>query len=72
MGVIAMTLTKKQYSNIRAAVRNEMFKCRDSYLWYLEHEHGGPMTEYYYQRYEQYAALRDLLAQADEIELNIK
>ena len=67
-----MTLTTKQVSNIRAAVRNEMFKCRDSYLWYLEHEHDGPMTEYYCQRYEQYAALRDLLAQANELVLTIK
>ena len=72
MGVIAMTLTTKQYSNIRAAVRNEMFTSRDSYLWSLEHEHDGPMTEYYYPRYEQFAALRDLLAQADELVLNLK
>ena len=67
-----MTLTQKQYSNIRAAVRNEMFEPRDSYLWYLEHEPDDAMTEYYYQRYEQYAALRDLLTQADELVLTIK
>ena len=67
-----MTLTQKQYSNIRAAVRNEMFKSRDSYLWYLEHEHDGPMTEYYYQRYEQYAALRDMFTQATELTFTLK
>ena len=67
-----MTLTKQQYSNLRAAVRKEMYNSRSNYLWYLEHDDDSVMAEFYYQRYEQYAALRDLLAQANELVLTIK
>ena len=67
-----MTLTKQQYSNLRAAVRKEMYNSRSNYLWYLEHDDDSVMAEFYYQRYEQFAALRDLLTQADAVELNIK
>lgn len=67
-----MTCTQKQYSAIRAAVRKAFFDSRDSYFWYLEHEPDSSMTAYYCERYEQYAALRDMFTQADGIVLNIK
>lgn len=67
-----MTLTQKQYSNIRAAVRKAFFDARDNYLWHLEHEPESPMVDYYCEKYEQYAALRDMFTQATELTFTLK
>ena len=67
-----MTCTQNQFGAIRAAVRKAFFDARDNYLWYVEHEPDGSMVDYYREKYERYAALRDMFTQADELVLNIK
>ena len=67
-----MTCTQKQFGAIRAAVRKAFFDARDSYFWYLEHEPDSSMTAYYSERYEQYAALRDMFTQATELTFTLK
>lgn len=67
-----MTCTQKQFGAIRAAVRKAFFDARDSYYWYLEHEPDSSMVAYYCEKYEQYAALRDMFTQATELTFTIK
>ena len=67
-----MTCTQKQFDAIRAAVRKAFFDARDSYFWYLEREPDSFMTAYYCEKYEQYAALRDMFTQAAELTFTIK
>ena len=67
-----MTCTQKQFGAIRAAVRKAFFDARHSYFWYLEHEPDSSMTAYYCERYEQYAALRDMFTQATELTFTLK
>lgn len=67
-----MTCTQKQFGAIRAAVRKAFFDARDSYFWYLEREPDSFMTAYYCEKYEQYAALRDMFTQAIELTFTLK
>lgn len=67
-----MTCTQKQFSAIRAAVRKAFFDARDNYFWYLEHDPESPMVDYYCEKYEQYAALRDMFTQATELTFTLK
>ena len=67
-----MTCTQKQFGAIRAAVRKAFFDARDSYFWYLEREPDSFMTAHYCEKYEQYAALRDMFTQATELAFTLK
>lgn len=67
-----MTCTQKQFGAIRAAVRKAFFDARENYIWYLELEPDSPMVAYYREKYEQYAALRDMFTQATELTLTLK
>lgn len=67
-----MTCTQKQLGAIRAAVRKAFFDARDSYFWYLEREPESSMVDYYCEKYEHYAALRDMFTQATEVTFNFK
>lgn len=67
-----MTCTQKQFDTIHAAVRKAFFDARDSYFWYLEHDPDSTMATYYCEKYEQYAALRDMFTQATELTFTLK